>query len=312
MKKSMINKNLIFPHLILLSVFCFSVLAASFSILASCSSGPKRQMSITTVQTSCKDSIETANACIINGNYDQAEDILKKARLQAISIDNYNLLLSISLTHVSLYLSYNPPEIEKAESHLKQAYSFVNNTSNTNESELLCAMAEARILIAKNDVQSNFNSIVDKIDDAKKVFKNDSYNHAQCDSILGDIYRLSGKYKEADKIYNDAAKLFTDNMYLSEIGITWYKIAQNHSQSGNKKAALNALATAIHYDRLAENSLALGADYYIMAVILLKGSPSDAEQSEAKKALEHSAEIYNSVNRSELAAKSLELLKSLE
>ena len=309
MKKILMKKFLMKDFL----VFAASLLTA-FTILTTtaCSSGPKRLMSITIIQDSCKDSIESANSCIINGNYNQAEDILKKARLQAISIDNYDLLLSVSLTHVSLYLSYNPPEIDKAKQYLAQSYELAGKTKNTKESELLCGMAEARILIAQNNVQANFNSIVDKIDDAKKVFKNSPYNHAQCNSILGDIYRLSGRYKDADKIYNEAVKLFTDNMYLSEIGITWYKIAQNHSQSGNKKSALEALGTAIYYDRCAENSMALGADYYIKAVILLKASPSEAERTEAKKALEHSAEIYSSINRAELAEKSLELLKTLD
>ena len=289
-----------------------AVISIIVFINAACSSGPKRAMFISTIHNSCVDSIEAANSCIINGNYSQAEELLIKAKSQAISIDNYNLLLSISLTHVSLYLSYNPPAIDKAKLYLEQAYSLIDNTNKREESELLCAMAEARILIAENDVKNNYKTIVDKMDNAKKIFKNQPYNHAQCDSILGDVFRLSGNYKEADKIYNEAAKLFTDNRYLSEIGITWYKIAQNHSQSGNLKEALKALDTAIYYDRCAENSMALGADYYIKAVILLKGSPSDANKSEAKKSLKHSAEIYNAANRSELAEKSLELLKSLE
>ena len=173
-------------------------------------------------------------------------------------------------------------------------------------------MAEARILIAQNKVQENFEFIVDKIDNAKKVFKDKPYNHAQCDSILGDVYRLAGKYKDADKIYHEAAKLFTDQRYLSEIGITWYKIAQNQSQSGNQKGALEALNTAIHYDRLAENSMALGADYYIKAVILLKGKPSEANRTEAKKALLHSAEIYTAAELAELASKSMELYSTIE
>ena len=277
-----------------------------------CSSGPKRQMLITTIQKNCRDSIETANSYILSGNYTQAEEFLDIARRQALSIDNYDLLLSVTLAHVSLYLSYNPPEIEKAQVYVKQAYALVNDTNKIKESELLCAMAEARILIAQNAVQENFKTITDKIDNAKKVFKDNPYNHAQCDSILGDIYRLSGKYKEADKIYNEAAKLFTDQMYLSEIGITWYKIAQNRSQSGNKKGALEALNTAIYYDRCAENSMALGADYYIKAVILLKEPSSDKSQLEARKALLHSAEIYNAANMPELANKSLELLATLE
>lgn len=298
MKKSILSAAVIFAFSIFLNT--------------GCSSGPKRQMYISTIHNSCVDSIETANACILSGNYDQAEDMLVKARTQAVSIDNYDLLLSVSLTHVSLYLSYNPPAIEKAKLYLEQAYALSAQTNKIEESELLCAMSEARILIAQNEVQKNYKTIVDKMDDAKKVFKNQPYNHAQCDTILGDVYRLSGKYKEADKLYNEAAKLFTDNRYLSEIGITWYKIAQNHSQSGNVKEALKALNTAIYYDRCAENSMALGADYYIKAVILLKGSPSDANKNEAKKALKHSAEIYNAANRSELAEKSLELLKTLE
>ena len=277
-----------------------------------CSSGPKRQMLITTVKDSCKESIEAANACILNGNYKQAEDLLEKARTLALSIDNYDLLLSISLAHVSLYLSYNPPEIEKAKLYVEKSNAIIPHTNDIKESEVLCAMAEARILIAQNDVQNNFDRIVDKIDHAKRVFRDSPYNHAQCNSILGDIYRLSGKYKEADKIYNDAAKIFTDNLYLSEIGITWYKITQNHSQSGNKKVALKALNTAIYYDRCAENSMALGADYYIKAVILLKGSHADAERAEAKKSLLHSIEIYNAANMAELANKSAELLKTLD
>ena len=281
-------------------------------LLTACSSGPKRQMSITTIQDSCKHSIESANACILNGNYQQAEEILARARTQALSIDNYDLLLSVSLAHVSLYLSYNPPEIEKARLYVENAYELVPSTTKRKESELLCAMGEARILIAENAVQENFKTIIDKIDDAKKVFKDSPYNHAQCDSILGDVYRLAGRYKEADKIYNEAAKLFTDQRYLSEIGITWYKIAQNQSQSGNQKGALEALNTAIHYDRLAENSMALGADYYIKAVILLKGKPTEANRAEAKKALLHSAEIYTAVNLEELASKSLELFLTIE
>ena len=291
--------------------------AALLSLLAiplitACSSGPKRQMSITTVRDSCLSTIEAANASILSGNYIQAEELLSQAGTQALSIDNYDLLLSVSLAYVSLYLSYNPPEISKAENYIQQAHLLISETSNKKESEVLCAMAEARILIAKNDVQNNYKSITDKIDDAKKIFKDKPYNHAQCDSILGDIYRLLGRYKDADKLYHEAARLFTDNMYLSEIGITWYKIAQNHSLSGNKKEALEALNTAIYYDRCAENSMALGADYYIKAVILLKGKTSAESIAEAKKSLIHSAEIYNAANLPELAEKSTELLNTLE
>ena len=289
-----------------------SAIVLASVLLTACSSGPKRVMAVTTIRNNCQDSIESANSFILNGNYAQAEEVLEVARTQAISIDSYDLLLSISLAHVSLYLSYNPPEISKAKNDLQRANELVPNTTNQKESALLCSMSEARIIIAQNDVQKNYKNIIDKIDDAKKVFRDKPYNHAQCESILGDIYRLAGKFKEADKAYHESVKLFTDNRYLSEIGITWYKIAQNHSQSGNQKDALSALDSAIRYDRLAENSMALGADYYIKAVILLKGTPSENDREEAKKALYHSAEIYHAINKTELANKSLEMLKIIQ
>ena len=58
--------------------------------------------------------------------------------------------------------------------------------------------------------------------------------------------------------------------------------------------------------------MALGADYYIKAVILLKGKPTEANRAEAKKALLHSAEIYTAANLEELASKSLELFLTIE
>ena len=47
-------------------------------VTSGCSSGPKRQMYINTIHNSCVDSIEAANACILNGNYSQAEELLIK------------------------------------------------------------------------------------------------------------------------------------------------------------------------------------------------------------------------------------------
>ena len=58
--------------------------------------------------------------------------------------------------------------------------------------------------------------------------------------------------------------------------------------------------------------MALGADYYIKAVILLKGKPSEANRTEAKKALLHSAEIYTAAELAELASKSMELYSTIE
>ena len=52
-----------------------ALLTATLLFFSACSSGPKRQMYITTISDSCKDSIETANSFILNGNYKRAEEV---------------------------------------------------------------------------------------------------------------------------------------------------------------------------------------------------------------------------------------------
>lgn len=287
----------------------FSIACIFIFFSTACSSGPKRSMLITTIHTSCNSSLEAANSCILSGDYSKAAGLLATAENQAVSIDNYDLLISVELAYVSLFLSYNPPKTAEAREYLIQAEKMAPLSNKVKYNNALCSMAETRILIAENNINQNFEYIIEEMESAEKGFKDDPYNQAQCFSIIGDLYRISGKFKDAEKAYNEAAKIFTSNRYLSEIGITWYKIAQNNSLSGDKKGALSALNTAIYYDRCAENTMALGADYYIMGVILLKGTPSQKEVALAEDAFRHSARIYSAANLPELAQRSLNMIK---
>lgn len=284
----------------------------SILLFASCSSGPKRTMQITTIYNACNTSLESANNCILNGDYEKASSLLSIASNQAISIDNYDLIISVNLAYVSLCLSYNPPKTEEAWDFLHTATSLIKFSSSDEKNEALCNIAKNRILIANNSLSTDFVTALAEMKDAMNVFKNEPYNQAQCYSIIGDLNRLKNDYTAAEKAYSQAEKIYTSERYLSEIGITWYKIAQNRSLSGNKKTALQALSKAIYYDRLAENSMGLGADYYIKAVILLKGNPTEKEKADAKTALEHSAAIYNAANMPSLAEKSLTYLQEIE
>ena len=150
------------------------------------------------------------------------------------------------------------------------------------------------------------------LEENKKNVKGDPYYEAQFVQVEGDVYKLQKNYVQADKSYTAAAKAFTDNRYLSEIGICWYKAAQVRSLGGNKDSALAAMEEAIFYDRAAENSLALGTDYYAVGLILTKGSPSSGEKERAIQAFSHSAEIFAAVNADELAERSRNAAKELE
>ena len=282
-----------------------SILIVVLALFISCSSAPKRSMQVSTIYSSATEMIESANACILTGDYDKAGFFLSAAENQAMSIDNYDLLLAAALARCSLNLSINPPQIDTAQKYVDYAQGFVKNTSDPKKQQAIVELSQARVSIAQGSFSGNLDNI-------KKELKSDDYYSAQVLQVEGDVYKLQKDYAAADKSYTAAAKSFTDNRYLSEIGICWYKAAQARSLAGNKDGALQAMEQAIYYDRAAENSLALGTDYYAVGLILLKGNASSNEKTRAAQAFKHSAEIFTSVNADELAKRSSQAADEIE
>ena len=266
-------------------------------LLTACSSAPKRSMQVSTVYSSASEMIESANACILSGDYDKAGYFLSAAENQAMSIDNYDLLTAAALARCTLNLSLNPPQVETAQKYVDYAQGFVKNCADPKKQQAIVSLSQARVNVAQGNHNVNLEGI-------KKDLKGDAYYEAQATQVEGDVFKLKKDYVQADKAYTAAAKAFTDNRYLSEIGICWYKAAQARSLAGNKDGALQAMEQAIYYDRAAENSLGLGTDYYAVGLILMKGSPSASEKTRAKEAFIHSAEIFTAVKEDELAKKS--------
>ena len=310
---SLSQSKLSLSHLMRQSLLLLFISTTLFLTL-SCGSKPKREMEITVIHSNAKEMLESANASILSGEYDKAEYFLDQAAKLSMTVDDYDLLTSVALAYVSLDLSYNPPQTQKAEENLSKAKVYASYSIDPDKNTALCALSEARIIIATQNEKADYSSLIRTLEKHQKVLKNDPYNEAQLESTMGDIYRVQKNYSEAEASYTKAAKLYTDNRYLSEIGITWYKIAQVRSLNNKKQPALEALEKAIFYDRAAENTLALGTDYYVKGIILLKGTPSAAEKTAAKYAFTHSAEIFTAAGTGmeAMAQKSLDAAAEIE
>lgn len=291
------------------NIIISGILLSLFTILqfTSCGSKPKREMKITLIYSNANEMLESANASILSGDYETAEYFLNLGYSQAMTIDNYDLLTSICLAYVSLNLSYNPPATDNAKFWLNKARTFANYSVAAEKQNAMCLLSEIRIDITTSEASTNYEQLLKNLKDNEKYVKADPYSLAQYCSAYGDIYKVQSNYKDAEDSYKEAAELYTKNCYLSEIGITWYKIAQVRSLNNKKAAALDALNKAIFYDREAENTLALGTDYYVRGVILLKGTPTPEEKAEAKFSFEHSADIFTAagIGMESLAIKSL-------
>jgi len=280
-------------------------------LFCACSSAPKRAMSVTSTQESAAAQLEAANSYILTGNYDKAEVSLASAFNYAMSVDNADKLTSICLAKVSLYLSYNPPVMDKAREYIDLAEAYAGYSSNQEKYKALVALYQVRIATEDSENTTGANELISKLEKNAPKVKGDAYSEAQFKSVAGDVYRRAKNYAEAEKAYKDAAESFTKNRYLSEIGISWYKIAQVCSLNNKKADAYEAIEKAIFYDRSAENSTALGTDYYAKSLILLKGNCTEAQKAEAVYSLQHSADIFTSIGFTDAADKSLSKLKEL-
>jgi tetratricopeptide (TPR) repeat protein len=282
-----------------MKTFLLCALFLTSSLFFSCSSQPKRTMEISVIRTACEASLQTANACILTGDFENAGKTLEGCYTQAMSIDNAPLLVSVSLARVSLMLSQNPPDVQKARNYLSDAKNFAKFCSDSAKQAALCTMNEVRISLEDTEF-SDYEILTELLNECEKPLKSDKYNEAHLFSVRGDLCRKQKDYSKAEKYFSDAVKKYSDNRYLAEIGLTWYKIAQVRSLSGNNTGALEALDNAVNFDRASENTRALGIDYYIKGIIY---SRIDKLQ-EAKYSFEHSADIFDSINLEDLANRS--------
>jgi len=277
--------------------------ALTVLVSTSCSSAPKRAMQVNTIYKNVSTTLETANYAMISGNYSQAENLLNSAYKSAMSIDNYDLLTTVCLSYVSLYLSYQTPDTDNAQIYMDEAYLCASYSNNQDRNNALCDLSDVRLQLSLNN--TDYNAYISKLEKAKNSIKSDLYNEGLFNSVEGDVYTHQQDYKKAEALYVNAVNIFTKECYLGEIGITWYKIAQVRSLGGNKKGALEAIQNAIKYDRDSENSIALGTDYYAMGLILNKGTPTETEAAQAKYCFEHSAQIFYAIGMNSHAEKSL-------
>lgn len=75
------------------------------------------------------------------------------------------------------------------------------------------------------------------------------------------------------------------------------------SLAGEKQTAAQEIDIALKYDKDAENTSAIAADYFAYGLILVKGGCSDSEKERARKSMLWAAQIYQTGGYDEDAAR---------
>ncbi|MBB5225735.1 hypothetical protein DYE50_07570 [Treponema ruminis] len=274
-------------------------------VFLSCSSAPKRAMIVTDVSNLACAQLEEANSRIAEENYIRAFNLISSAYKLALSIDNTELLCKILLS--GLILKIDCPEFQdelfaaevsdsaSAKSFLviskEEILELAKNTvrfSNEKEKKLLyslCTIYEVKMLLedeksasGEEGLLKNAPALLAKLDSAKPYISKEPYYHGYFWRTRGEICMASKNYDEARKCFVSAEKIHNSERYLIETALDWYCIARACSMAGRKAEAVDAILTALKYDKDAENTNGIASDYKAYSRILLKGNPSEEEK----------------------------------
>jgi tetratricopeptide (TPR) repeat protein len=109
--------------------------------------------------------------------------------------------------------------------------------------------------------------------------------------VRGLCLREIKSYTEAEDAIKRSLNIHEKGKYLEKAGYDWYLIASIRSLSGNTSGALEALESALEFDRRVENSWGLAADWRAMGVVYKKSGKTQ----EARESYLHAIEIFNAL-----------------
>ena len=252
--------------------------------------------------------LEMANNAICEGSYSRAYNLLNSSYNLALSVDNSALLCKITLSAVIFKIACpNLAEVIPAM-ELENSAASKSFLNQTNEELLVLAQRLARradlekdkksisladlvvIYDVKNQIETEKSSsngriasqnavnYISKLESVKSSVSKEPYYLAFLHRTAGDVCLAGENYSDAQKNYEEAAKIHTKERYLVEIGLDWYCLSRSYSLAGQKAKSVEAIQTALKYDKDAENTSGIVADYLAYSKILLKGGPTEEEK----------------------------------
>jgi len=274
------------------------------AVFSGCSSTPKKPVEIFTDRNMAANQLNLANQTAARGRFSDALLILEEARRLALSTDDPALRIKTSTSRGSILFSLG-----------RQAEAFREWENASTEADaagqsVLAALARlytirARIVLLGTDPQGGKQT-----DDAAVEFKNqigkemlivkaDPLSAAAGYVTLGMAEKQLKHWTEAEDAVTAALKIHEKNLYLEDSAYDWFLIASIRSVSGKYDSALEALETAISFDRRAENGFGLASSWQAKGEVYQKAGRPE----EAGSARRRAAEIFRAIGLPDNAAK---------
>ncbi|MDR1863171.1 MAG: hypothetical protein LBQ67_04530 [Treponema sp.] len=269
-------------------------------LFAACSSAPSKPAEIFTDRNLAAGQLDMANKTANQGRYQDALIVLEEARRLAIGADDPALRIKTAISRGNIYFSMG-----------RHGEAFKDWESAAVEGDAagqgnLAALARiytarGRLVLNSPEFRAGLSveEIRNQIQGEISLINKDDQALAMGWMVLGLAEKELERYIEAESAARRALAIHEKGLFLEEAAYDWYLIASIRSVSEQYAAALEALATAIGFDRRAENGFGLASSWQAMGEVYLKNE----QPGEAEAAFRRAAEIFRALRLDDAARK---------
>ena len=268
------------------------------AFLSACSSAPRQTGEVFIDRNMAHDHLNLANQTANHGRFEEALIILQEARRLAVSTDDPSLRIRTSASRGNVLFFLGRHEEAFAE------WENASAEGDASGEPALAALARIYSIRARIMLLSNDGGGTDIVEDLRAqlnremvLVRVDAISTAAGHITMGLAERQLGRWAEAERELRRALDIYERDNDLENVAYSWFLIASVRSLAGNFDASLEALRTAIRFDRRAENSFGLASSWQAMGDVYQRANRLEDSRVAWRRAIE----IYRAIGLNERA-----------
>ena len=279
---------------------------------SACSSAPKRPVEVRADRDMALSQLNLANQSANRGRFEEALGLLEEARRLAVSTDDPALRIKTTISRGDFLFSlgryteaFREWESAASEADSKQAVLASLARIHSIRGQLIYSeLGLSEESLNENENNEGKKITLSSVDELRAqlgkemaAVSSDALSNATAYVTLGLTEKQAQRWAEAETAIKRALDIHEKNVYLEDAAYDWFLIASVRSVAGNYDAAIEALRTAINFDRRAENGYGLASSWQAMGEVYLKAGRAE----ESRAALSRAAEIYRAIGLNDKA-----------
>jgi tetratricopeptide (TPR) repeat protein len=271
---------------------CYLVAAAVLFFTISCSTRPKNPTDDFSIRSLAEAALKLGITEADRNKYDAALQLLAECKRQSVLTDDPSLIIrsGLSLGNVLFALGREDEAFAEWETSVALAEELADRD----------LLSVSKIHLSRGSLLSKRQSAQTVLEEARMEaanIKSDNLYIAFSWNVRGLALREMRSFSDAEKAIQRSLDIHEKDKYILKAAYDWYLIASIRSLSGNTDGALQALNSAIAYDRRMENSWGLAADWRAMGDVYHK----TGKIREANKAYKRAKDIFLAIGDEEKA-----------